>query len=111
MMAPFLKDKFGWIESDSCWWCSGGRQSREHLFKECKTWKEEIGTLWKEMSEISGMCERKCSGNVYKGRKGFCFGMERRSVRPGNCSDDRFTEAVLKFLENTGVGKVKEGIV
>ena len=27
MIAPFLKEKFGWVESDSCWWCSGGRQS------------------------------------------------------------------------------------
>ena len=25
MLGSFLKDKFGWIESDSCWWCGGGR--------------------------------------------------------------------------------------
>ena len=37
MIAPFLKEKFRWVEPDSCWWCSGGRQSREHLFKECRT--------------------------------------------------------------------------
>ena len=54
MIAPFLKEKFGWVDSDSCWWCSGGRQSREHLFKECNTWKDEIRTLWKEAGEISG---------------------------------------------------------
>lgn len=23
--------------TDQCWWCEGGRQSREHLFKECPT--------------------------------------------------------------------------
>ena len=38
-------------------------------------------------------------------------------VRPGNCSitklmsEARFTEAVLKFLESTGFGKVKEGVI
>ena len=34
--APFLKGKWEWVGSESCWWCSKGRQSREHLFKECK---------------------------------------------------------------------------
>ena len=56
-------------------------------------------------------------GNVYKGRKGFCFGMDRKEARPGNfsvgklMSDTRFTEAVLKFLGSAGVGKVKEGVL
>ena len=40
MIAPFLRDKFGWIESDLCRWCGTGRQTREHLFKECLTWKK-----------------------------------------------------------------------
>ena len=73
MIAPFLKEKFGWIESDSCWWCSGGRQSREHLLKECKTWKEEIRTLWKEVGEASGGRRDGNSGNIYRGRKGLFF--------------------------------------
>lgn len=42
MIAPFLKEKFGWVESDSCWWCGGGRQSKEHLFKECRTWQKVV---------------------------------------------------------------------
>ena len=49
MIAPFLKDRLGWTDSDSCWWCNGGRQSRDHLFKECTTWKKEIAELWKEV--------------------------------------------------------------
>ena len=116
MIAPFLSEKFGWIDSGSCWWCSGGRQSRENLFKECRTWKG-ISTLWREVGEISGGCEKKDLGSMYKGRKGFCFGMEKRQARPGNCSvgkpmgDSRFTEAVLKFLASTWVGKIKEGVV
>ena len=53
MIAPFLKEKFGWIRSDVCWWCESGRQTREHLFKECLAWKEEIRELWKEMGEAT----------------------------------------------------------
>ena len=45
MIAPFLKEKWRWTESDVCWWCEGGRQSREHLFKECKAWKTEVREL------------------------------------------------------------------
>lgn len=29
------KGGWGWTDSDECWWCGTGRQSREHLFKEC----------------------------------------------------------------------------
>ena len=29
MMAPFLREKWGWTDSDRCWWCERGRQSRE----------------------------------------------------------------------------------
>ena len=117
MIAPFLREKFGWTESDSCWWCSGGRQSRKHLFKECRTWKEEIRTLWKEVGDASGISGRGELGSVYKGRKGFCFGIEREQTHPGNCTvgrlmaDPRFTVAVLKFLADTGVGKIKKGVV
>ena len=56
-------------------------------------------------------------GDIYKGREGFCFGMERKQARPGNVSigkllsDTRFSEAVLKFLGCTGVGKIKEGVL
>ena len=73
--------------------------------------------LWKEVGEISGANKRGEPGSTYKGRKGFCFGMERKHARPGNCSvgallaDSRFSEAVLKFLSCTGVGKIKKGII
>ena len=82
MIAPFLKEKFGWVDSESCWWCSGGRQSREHLFKECRAWKEETRELWKKVDDLAGSCKGKDAGGVYKGRKGFCFAMEKRQVRP-----------------------------
>ena len=42
--------------------------------------------------------------------------MDRKVVRPGNTSvkkllgDERFVGEVLKFLDCTGVGKVKQGV-
>ena len=123
MLAPFLKEKFGWISSDQCWWCGSGRQSREHLFKECHSWKREIKKLWKEVGEISvadrdtkdGEARRQRKGKRRK--KGFGFLSHEQRVRPGNCtvgrlmSDPRFIEAILSFLGNTQVGLIKKGVI
>ena len=49
--------------------------------------------------------------------KGFRLGSSEGRVGPGNCSmgrlfsEPRFTEAVLEFLEETDVGKVKKGVI
>ena len=74
MTAPFLRDKFGWMESDQCWWCGSGRQSREHLFKECRTWKDQIRKLWKKIGEASGEAKHRTYRGCHKTRgrgKGF----------------------------------------
>ena len=124
MIAPFLEEKFRWVSSSQCWWCCSGRQSREHLFKECHTWKDEIRRLWKEVGEISD-ADRNCSEGGSGGRKygkrrrkkGFGFLSQEHSVRPGNCSvgrlmfDQRFTDAVLSFLRDTQVGMIKKGVL
>ena len=115
MIAPFLKDRWGWTETDSCWWCNGGRQSRDHLFKECGRWAKEIKDLWKEVGRASG--RRQERGGPFKSRKGFCFHVRMARARPSNTtvrellSDDRYTEAVLEFLGKTKVGIVKEGVI
>ena len=120
MIAPFLRDKFGWVESDQCWWCDRGRQSREHLFKECRTWKDQIKKLWKKIGEVSGEAMlRSDRSRVKERRRGKGFGVwgAEGKIRPGNCSigrlfgDSRFTEAILEFLEETEVGKIKKGVV
>lgn len=41
MISPFLREKFGWVSSELCWWCGSARQTREHLSKECVTWRQE----------------------------------------------------------------------
>ena len=120
MIAPFLRDKFGWVESDQCWWCDSGRQSREHLFKECRTWKDQIRKLWKKIGEASGEAFLKTEKSRFKaGRRGKGFGVwgTGAKIRSGNCSmsklfgDSRFTEAILEFLEETEVGKIKKGVI
>ena len=124
MIAPFLQEKFGWIESDLCWWCTKNRQTREHLFKECSTWKEEIRKLWKEVAEATGSktdSRGRTSARKKSGGKGFGLGFRlgrgAGGRRPGNTSvgvllgDDRCVPAVLSFLSNTRVGQVKEGVL
>lgn len=39
-----------WTESNTCWWCGKRfRQSREHLFRGCMSWKGETRRPWKEV--------------------------------------------------------------
>ena len=120
MIAPFLKEKFGWIDSDICWWCGTRRQTREHLFKECLAWRKEIRELWEEVGEAIATGSGKIR-NRYKGRKGFYLNRregENVAARgPGDTSigvlmsDEECIPAVLRFLGRTGCGKLKEGVV
>ena len=115
MIAPFLKDRWGWTDSDTCWWCDRGRQSRDHLFKECRRWEKEIRELWNAVGRASG--GRQEEDGPFKSRKGFGFHVRRARARPSNTtvrellSNDRYTEAVLDFLKKTRVGEVKEGVI
>ena len=115
MSAPFLKDRWGWSDTDECWWCNKNRQSREYLFKECTRWKKEIKELWKEVGEASG--KRGGHATDFKSRKGFGYRVKEAKARPSNTpirellSDDRYTEAVLAFLKATKVGEVKAGVI
>jgi hypothetical protein len=36
---PYLAE-VGQAADDKCWWCSGPSQTREHLFKHCRRWKD-----------------------------------------------------------------------
>ena len=115
MIAPFLKDRWGWLDSEECWWCGRGRQSRDHLFKDCKRWKNEIEELWDTVGKITG--KREGGEAPFKSRKGFGFHVRQARARPSNTSirellsNDRYTDAVLTFLERTRVGEIGEGVV
>jgi len=52
--ALFMKERLK-VDSDQCWWCgSGGRQTREDLFKECSVWKIQINNLWRRAGRKPG---------------------------------------------------------
>ena len=59
MIAPFLKERWGWIDIDVCWWCNKGGQSREHFFKECTTWAREIKAVGEASGGREGKAEQK----------------------------------------------------
>lgn len=114
MTAPFLKERFGWVESDICWWCGISRQTREHLFTECVTWREGIKTLWREVGRAGG--KKAGEGRLGKGRKGFGYRI-RSGAGPGNTtvrellSEERYVGVVLDFLRATKVVAVREGVI
>ena len=40
------------LETDRCWWCNcGKRQSRHHLFTECRAWAPQIRELWQRVGK------------------------------------------------------------
>ena len=85
MIAPFLRDRWGWIDTDKCWWCEEGRQSREHLFKEFRAWEKEIRELWRTVGGVSGEGSRQDGvDSPFKSRKGFGFHVRQARARPSN---------------------------
>jgi hypothetical protein len=77
-------------ESDICWWCDSGRkQTRGHLFGRCRAWRRELLALKTKVERLKGK------------RRG-------RGARLNVVSlfqDERLTEVILEFLEETEVGR------
>ena len=74
------------LESDGCWWCNcGRRQSRHHLFTECRAWAPQIRELWRRVGKDCG------------------WEHPRAPALRWLWKDDA-VEAVVEFLENTRVG-------
>ena len=74
------------LETDECWWCSSGRrQTRHHLFTECRAWRPQIRALWRRLGKDCG------------------WDHPRAPALRWLWKDDA-VGAVLEFLENTRVG-------
>ena len=74
------------LKTDECWWCNcGRRQSRYHLFTECRAWALQIKELWKRVGKDCG-----CS--------------HPRAPVPRWLWKDDAVRAVVESLENTRVG-------
>jgi ribonuclease HI len=86
IIAPYLKNKLDKVQTERCWWCNAKRQTRDHLFKECKRWKPQIRVLWKSVSKAT-------NGRV-----------NRLKSIAKLFSADEATEPILEFLRDTDVG-------
>ena len=75
---PSLEVKWERTGSNSCWLCKKGRKTREHLFKECREWKNETHILWEMVGGLSGEGEGN-GASLLMSRKG--FGYEGRKVK------------------------------
>jgi hypothetical protein len=80
-----------------CWWCGHEYQTRDHLFKWCKRWKQEQKRLW-----VNGQ----------EGEKGY-EGVEKVLKKPKISlpmshvfAEEYCAQALLDFLSCTDVGKI-----
>ena len=88
-IGPYLKDKIRKIDDDRCWWCGGGKkQTRHHLFTECRAWAPQIRKLWRDIGKAQGWRHPKAPSVRWLWR-------------------EKSTEAVLDFLGSTRVGCVR----
>ena len=85
-IGSYLKDKIRKIDNDSCWWCGGvKRQTRHHLFTECKAWMPQTRKLWKDIGRAHGWRHPRAPSGKWLWK-------------------EKSTEAVLTFLKSTRVG-------
>ena len=88
-IGSFLHDRMSGpqrLDFDECWWCRcGKRQSRHHLFVECKIWTPQIRTLWQRVGKDCGWEHLRASALRWLWKDGA-------------------VGAVVEFLESTRVG-------
>ena len=97
-MAQYLR----WIGKRSdmkCWWCGHEYQTRDHLFKWCKRWKQEQKRLWVDRQEGEDGYE-----GVEKVLKKLKISLPMSLV----FAKAKYTQAALDFLSCTDVGRISE---
>lgn len=113
MTATSLEDKLGWVDSDMCWWCSKGKQTREHFFKEYLTRKKDC----RRRSETLQATESTGGKAPWKSRRGFGYRVPQARARPNNTtvrgilSDSRHVGAVLKFRRVRGLATSRRALL
>ena len=86
-IGSYLAEKTHTVQSSECWWCgSGERQSRYHLFFQCRRWAPESKKMWRDIGKACGWRHPRA-----------------HAVRH-LFEDDRATPAVLTFIRTTRVG-------
>jgi len=84
-----------------CWWCGHEYQTRDHLFKWCKRWKQEQKRLWVDGQEGEDGYE-----GVKKVLKKSKISLPMSLV----FAEEKCSQALMDFLFHTDVGRIS-GIV
>ena len=85
-IGQYLKDRIHKIKDDKCGWCGGRkRQTRHHLFVECRAWLPYTRKMWKSIGKAHGWKHPKSPSIKWLWK-------------------ERSTEAVLKMLGETRIG-------
>jgi len=88
----FSSTKISDVWTSTCWRCQYSIQTREHLFKNYPQWRSQQKTLWTTVLKET----RKLPGPTR--------GRYRTSIAE-LLADERCSQAVLKFLATTDVGR------
>jgi hypothetical protein len=96
LLAGYLR-RIGKRDDMKCWWCGHEYQTRDHLFKWCKRWKQEQKRLWDDGQEGEDGYESVTM--VMKKPKislpmSFVF------------AEEKCLRALLDFLYHTDVGRI-----
>ena len=84
-IGPYLEDK---VDDDRCWCGGGKRQTRHHLFTECRAWAPQIRRLWSDIGKAHGWKHPRAPPVRWLWR-------------------EKSTGAVLDFLGSTRVGCIR----
>ena len=80
-------------DNDRCWWCTGSpRQTRTHLFKECRRWKRAQNELWEGIA-------------AEKDEEGNPDSLHRNTSIPTLFAHLKATRCIMEFLRHTEVGR------
>jgi hypothetical protein len=80
--------RIGKVQNAQCWWCGGNSQTVSHLLLECRKWRRQRDSMLRKL------CARKVSVS------------ERRDKADLKILfSDEATADVLRFIDNTEVGK------
>jgi len=80
-----------------CWWCGHEYQTRDHLFKWCKRWKQEQKRLWIDRQE---------GENGYEGIEKVMKKPKISLPKSLVFAEEKCSQALLDFLFYTDVGRI-----
>ena len=69
-IGPYLKGEICGADSDRPWWCGGGKkQTRHHLFTECRVRRPQIARLWRDVGKVCGWKHPRAPSVKWLGRR------------------------------------------